>query len=79
MVIPVAFPDSFQKIESDEYIQIDFRGLSIFSSVYFWQWSPDGPGHISGISEILGKLLFWACLFLAVSIFSRNDTWQFPK
>jgi hypothetical protein len=35
MVILIAFPDSLQKIESDEYIHIDFRGLSIFSSVYF--------------------------------------------
>jgi hypothetical protein len=35
MVILIAFLDSLQKIKSDEHISTDFRGISIFGSVYF--------------------------------------------
>jgi hypothetical protein len=81
MVIPMAFPDSLREIEADEYISIDFRGLSIFSDVYFQtcyfgQWSPSGPRDICGISEILGRLLFMDML---VSIFSWMIHGSLPK
>jgi hypothetical protein len=35
MSILIAYLESSQKIESDEYDIIDMRGHSIFSSVYF--------------------------------------------